>query len=117
MRVRPRAPALASGSRHDSEKRRNEVARDVIFGITSAYCRPHDGLTYVHLGRSFLGRPFLTIDTQERGRGAHLATTMRDWLGTKGQPVVHLSYEELPPLMSNDITEEERLMQQLIVAK
>lgn len=30
---------------------------------------------------------------------------------------MHLSYEELSPLMSNDITEEERLMQQLIVAK
>jgi hypothetical protein len=49
MRVCPRAPALSSGSRHDTEERRNEVARDVIFGISSSYCRPRDGLAYVHL--------------------------------------------------------------------
>jgi hypothetical protein len=42
---------------------------------------------------------------------------MRNWLGTRGQHRVHLSYEEISPLMSTDITEEERLTQQLVVAK
>jgi hypothetical protein len=53
----------------------------------------------------------------EKGARVHLATMTRDWLGKKSQHIVHLSYKELSPLMPNDITEEERLMQQLLVAK
>jgi hypothetical protein len=62
------------------------------------------------------GRPSLTDHRRDTWR-THLTTTVRDWLETKGQHRVHLSYEELSPLISDFMTEEERLMQQILVAK